>query len=63
MNRLKNSGQLVKTKDGKIGRTYHKDSYMEGKIKVYLEGEKRFVFDGMKILCDPKSLKVIGMID
>ena len=75
MNR-KNSGQLVKTKDGKIGRTYNSKGLINGKIPVYLaiSFERLPVKGGAfedfpseysekAILCDPKTLKPFGMID
>lgn len=60
LNRLvhgnKNAGKLVETKKGVVGRTYNSDNFINGKVMVYCT-------DGKKLLCDPKSLKLIGYID
>ena len=53
----KDSGYLVETKTGKKGRTYHKDKKVNGKLVVYLDD------NNMKMLCDPKTIKVVGFID
>lgn len=55
----KDSGHLVETKNGKRGRTYHRDKLINGKRVVYLRENEREV----KMLCDPKTLKIIGYID
>jgi len=55
----KNSGFLVKTKNGKIGRTYHRDSLVNKKTIVYIEENGRII----KMLCDPHSLKIVGFLD
>ncbi len=56
----KNSGYLVKTKLGKTGRTYHKEGLVNKKTVVHIIKE-----DGSetKMLCDPKSLKIMGFVD
>lgn len=59
---MKNPGYLVKTKTGKIGRTYHSKESINGKIPVYLE-IKRHEYSENAILCDPKTLEQIGFID
>ena len=59
---MKNSGYLVKTKDGKKGRTFHSKGIVKGKVPVYREKEK-FKFEETGILCDKDSLTVIGFID
>jgi hypothetical protein len=46
----KNSGQLVETKTGLIGRTYSNESLINGKMRVYT--------DKGKLLCDPTTLKL-----
>jgi len=51
----KGSGYLVETKFG-IGRTYHKEPLINGKIPVFFE-------DGRKILFSEQNLKLIGFID
>ena len=56
----KNSGYIVQTKTGKNGRTYHKDKLINKKQIVYVEGEAGKT---IKILCDPKSLKIVGYVD
>ena len=53
----KNSGYLVETKLGKRGKTYHSKSLINGKIIVYVENEQK------PILCDPKTLKIIGFVN
>ena len=50
----KNSGYLVETKSGKRGRTYHRDKKVNKKTVVYIDDEK------IPMLCDPKTLKIIG---
>lgn len=52
----KNSGNLVFTKTGLMGRTYSYDRPVNGKIKVYCT-------DGTKLLCKPETLTVKGFID
>lgn len=54
-----NSGYLVKTKTGKEGRTYHKEGLVNKKMVVHL------TIDGneTKMLCDPKTINIIGYID
>jgi len=51
----KNSGMIVETKSGLVGRTKNVDSYVNGKVKVYT--------DKGNLLCDPTTLKQIGFID
>ncbi|MCK9416728.1 hypothetical protein M0Q97_08745 [Candidatus Dojkabacteria bacterium] len=58
----KKSGFLVKTKTDKRGRTYHKLKLINNKTVVYLVDDNN-VETGTKILCDPKSLKIIGFLD
>ena len=55
----KNAGYVVKTKTGKIGRTYHRDGLINKKMVVYIEVDNKIV----KMLCDPKSIKTTGFID
>jgi len=55
----KNSGYLVETKTGKQGRTYHRDASVNGKTVVYVEIEGKI----HKMLCDPKTIKVVGYVD
>lgn len=52
-----NSGYLVTTKKSITGRTYHKDSLINGKKPVYVCGSN------VKLLCDPNSLTINGFID
>lgn len=49
------SGTIVKTKSG-IGKTFYSKGIINGKVPVFLH-------DGRKILCDPKSLIVLGFWD
>ena len=53
--RNKNSGDLVETKSGLIGRTYRHESLIDGKVRVYTEKGK--------LLCDPTTLKLKGFVD
>jgi hypothetical protein len=55
----KDSGYLVKTKSGKEGRTYHREGLVGKKMVVHVD------IDGkeMKMLCDPKTVEIIGYID
>jgi len=55
----KDSGYLVKTKSGKEGRTYHRDSLVNKKMVVYVEVNGKQV----KMLCDPKTIEIIGYVD
>lgn len=55
----KDSGYLVKTKTGKEGRTYHRDSLVNKKMVVYVDVDGKQV----KMLCDPKTIDVMGFID
>jgi len=60
----KNSGHIVRTKNGKIGRTYHNKPYINGKAPVYLEKtEGKKDFSDTAILCDPETCTIIGFID
>lgn len=49
------SGFRVETKFG-MGRTYHKDEPIFGKVPVYLD-------DGRKVLVDPENIVIKGYID
>ena len=53
----KNPGYIVETKTGKKGKTYHRESLVNKKQVVHVEGMK------IPMLCDPKSLKIIGYFD
>lgn len=55
----KDSGYLVKTKTGKEGRTYHREGLVNKKMVVYVEINGKEV----KMLCDPKTIEIIGFID
>lgn len=57
-----NCGFIVQTKTGKKGRTYSNKPPINGKIVVYLYDENGQETE-RGIICDPKSLKVIGFID
>ena len=54
-NQNKNSGRLVETKTGLIGRIYSHEELINGKVIVHTE-------EG-NLLCDPTTLKVKGFID
>lgn len=55
----KNPGYLVETKTGITGRTYHREGLVNKKTVVHIE------IDGKetKMLCDPKTIKIIGYVD
>jgi len=55
----KDSGYLVKTKAGKEGRTYHREGLVNKKMVVHLEIDGKVV----KMLCDPKTIEIIGFVD
>lgn len=55
----KDSGYLVETKSGKQGRTYHREGLVNKKMVVYVDVDGK----EMKMLCDPKTIKVIGFVD
>ena len=55
----KDSGYLVKTKTGKEGRTFHREGLVNKKMVVHVEEEGKTV----KVLCDPKSVEIIGYVD
>jgi hypothetical protein len=57
-----NPGYLVETKTGKRGRIFNSKELINGKMPVYLEINK-FKFSATAILCEPKTLKIIGYID
>ncbi len=49
------AGKIVETKLGK-GQMNNNDKPVKGKIIVYL-------YDGKKVICDPKNIKIIGFWD
>jgi hypothetical protein len=53
------AGYLVETKTGKKGRTYHREGLVNKKTIVHIETDGKDV----KILCDPKTIKIIGYVD
>lgn len=53
----KDAGYLVETKTGKIGRTFHRENKINNKTIVHIDGID------VPMLCDSKSLKIIGFID
>lgn len=65
----KKPGMLVRTKNGLLGRTYHSDRPVNGKVKVYLLNEDFSPRNAsntdrqLKMLCDPNTLKLVGYID
>ena len=56
----KDSGYLVKTKTGKEGRTYHRESLVGKKMIVHIVGEAGI---DVKMLCDPSTVEIIGYVD
>ena len=55
----KDAGYLVTTKNGKTGRTYHREGRVNDKVIVYVEVNGKVV----KMLCDPKTIVTTGFID
>jgi hypothetical protein len=55
----KNSGYLVRTKSGLEGRTYHREALVNGKTVVHINKDEKT----LKMLCDPKTIEIIGYID
>lgn len=53
------AGYLVETKTGKKGRTYHRENMVNQKMVVHIEENGKII----KMLCDPKTVKIIGYID
>lgn len=64
MNRFENSGRIVKhLKNGKRGRLFNNKGLINGKVPVYFETEKRFVFEEKATLCSVENLEICGFID
>jgi|APIni6443716594_1056825.scaffolds.fasta_scaffold377745_1 hypothetical protein len=63
----KTAGYLVETKTGLKGRTFHSEKLLNSKMIVHLidENDNLQTINGVetKMLCDPKSIKIIGYID
>ena len=55
----RDSGYIVQTKNGIEGRTYHRENLVNKKMVVHIEKDGKDV----KMLCDPKTLKIIGFAD
>ena len=55
----KDSGYLVETKTGLNGRTYHREGLVNGKTVIHIEKDGKT----LKMLSDPKTIKIIGYID
>jgi hypothetical protein len=53
------AGYLVETKTGKKGRTYHREGQVNKKTVVHIEEDGKTI----KMLCDPKSIKITGYVD
>ena len=53
----KDSGYKVETKTGKQGRTFHRESLVNGKLIVHVDNEEK------ALLCDPQTVKIIGYVD
>lgn len=53
---MNKSGKIVKTKKGRIGVVYDNAESINNKIVVHLD-------DNLQILCDPKTLTLIGYVD
>jgi hypothetical protein len=56
----RNAGCMVETKTGKTGRTYHKENMINRKIIIHIDNDEG---KDIKMLCDPKTIKIIGYID
>lgn len=64
----KRKGFIVETKTGLKGMVYYDEPHGNGKIVVIinkniLNDEARKRTDSHKMLCDPKTLKIIGYVD
>lgn len=59
MEDLKKPGYLVKTKSGKVGRTYHHEGLVNNKQIVHIINDGKDI----KMLCDSQKLELIGFID
>lgn len=57
----KNSGNIVETSSGKVGRTYNSKGLVKGKVPVYLQDGENY--SDKAILCEHATLKFIGFID
>jgi len=55
----RNPGYLVETKTGVKGRTYHREGIVNKKMVVHVMVDDKDV----KMLCDPKTVKIIGYVD
>lgn len=55
----RDSGYIVQTKNGIEGRTYHRENLVNKKMVVHIEKDGKDI----KMLCDPKTLKIIGFAD
>lgn len=53
------AGYQVKTKTGKEGRTYHREGLVNEKTVVHVKIDGKII----KMLCNPKSVEIIGFID
>lgn len=53
------AGYLVETKNGKKGRTYHREGHINDKAVVHIKENEKTI----KMLCEPNTLKIIGFID
>jgi hypothetical protein len=49
-------GFMVETKRGLIGRTYHKDGLINGKMAVHIDDKP------MPVLCNPKTLIFVSKL-
>jgi len=59
-----NAGQLVMHKKTKRrGRIFYAKGLINGKVPVYFETEKDFIFEKKASLCALENLIVIGYID
>lgn len=55
----KESGYLVETKTGLKGRTFHREALVNKKQIVHIDKDGKDI----KMLCDPKTIKIVGYVD
>lgn len=65
---MKAPGYLITTSKGLLGRTYHKEGHINGKVVVHIVNKNHEPLlykngDPMKLLCSKDSLKIIGHVN
>lgn len=61
-NEEKRNGFIVRTKTGKKGIIFHDEARENGKNKTYIVDDK-MKQTGLKMLCDPMGMEIIGFIN